>query len=454
MKRARWWLVASVGWALVTVLRAADPEEGVLLRERLPGEGEVIRTTLTAVQEGKLVLPGEGSKDQKLRLRAEARLVFEDAAPQGTKMRVRYLEDAAVGVLVQGRKVVRSMREAVRLVAVHLRDGSLLFYSPLGPLTYEELQMLQYPFDPFVFDWFLPEGGRVRAMQRWKLGDEAVRLMLRFEELQQHDLQAVCEQITAEKVTIRIAGTAVGTFAVAPARITVNAVLEYDRAQRLIRQVRAELEESKSPGPVEPGMEGTVRVTLERSLVQARHLTPQRLALVPAEPPRTADYLVFEHEGGLFRLYYPRRWRVHFADKSSLVLKWVDREGLVAQCNVVLGHKGSPGTHLEPAKIREQVLKAVGKHRREVLEERTLPSEGGLWVYRMAIAGVVGKEPVVWHYYTVADRDGQHLYVVFSVPASKASIFGAADLEIVQSLQMPAPRAAERISRGSERAKR
>ncbi len=456
MTHRRSWCGLSVVLVSACLVRAALAEgRTAQVQERIPAPGQVVLNRLTAVQEGKLILPEEGrqgGKDRKVPIRAEARLIFEQYPLAAGKRDARYLSDAAVGVLVQGRKTVRTMRPSVRLIAASLRDGQLFFYSPTGPLTYEELQMLQYPLDPLAFGQLVGPGGMVSEGKSWPLSDKTVQALMRFDAVERQDVKVVCESVTEDVVKLRIAGTAVGTFAIAPARLTLNVAVEFDRSKRLYRRVSAELYETKSPGPVEPGFEGTIRITLERSIRAGERLTKELIASVPERPPVGLDYLVYEHPEGKFRLYYPRRWRVHFADRSSLILKWIDSKGLVAQCNAVLGHKGSPGTHLKPAEIREQVFKALGKGKGQLLEERELTGQKGLWIYRMALAGVVGKEAVVWHYYTIADRSGQHLLVVFSVPASRSKEFGAADLEIVQSIQMPAgsPAGSDRVSRRGE----
>ncbi len=430
-------VILAVGSLLVIQAAAAEPP--VTLAERTPRVGQVVLNTLTAVQQGRLVLPAEGDKDKKVTIRAEARLIFEQYPIQAGQREARYLKDAVVGVLVEGRKTLRTMRRSVRLIATSVRDKQLFFYSPRGPLTYEELQTLHYPFDPLVLSRLVDAAkGGVVVGKQWRLSDELVGLLVRFDAVERQDIRVVCDSVTEGLVRLRVAGTAVGTFAIAPARVTLDASLEFDRKEQLFKRVEAELAVVKSPGPVEPGFEGTVRVTLQRQWAEAEMLTAELIRSLPAGAAPGLDYLVFEHPEGKFRVYYPRRWRIHFADRKSLVLKWVDDRGLVAQCNLVLGHKASPGTHLKPEEIREQVIKAVAKHKAQLLEERELPGQEALWIYRMALAGVVGKEAVVWHYYTLADRSGQHLLVVFSVPASRSSQFGGSDLEIVQSIQMPA----------------
>jgi hypothetical protein len=422
------------------------------LKERLPSAGEAIFCELTATQEGHLVVPGPQGQTRRVPLKAEAQLSYEEVPLASSGDRLRALHRTTVVVDAEKKRTVRTLRESVRFIRVGASSPSKLhLFSPAGPLTAEELRMLEAPADPYLYDRLAgPSAPQVGAS--WEVPAELVQALFWLDSVEQPSLRVSVEEADAEKIVLRLAGQARGDFLAAPATLTVDGRFEYDLAQGLYRRVELDIQEVKAPGPVEAGLEGTLRLVLKRSRGTAKWLQERTVrALAAGGAEASADYLVYDHPEGIYRLFYSRRWRLHGADRSTLVLKWIEGRSLVGQCNVRVAHRASPGTHVDPERFREQIVQALARYQPQIVQQGEVPSESGLWTYRLSLAGIqAGGEPLLWHYYVVAGRDGQHVLFIFAVPAAQAERFAAADLALVQSIQMPAPSPAEATARAPE----
>jgi len=447
----RLFILLAVGWfGIASGLRASEGSPAVPLQEAPRSGDGVIQSRLVAVGSGKLIVPGKSGKLERLEARLEARIVYEERAI-GDAETVRLIEDAAVGALVGGHKTIRRLRNSVRLLRCRRSEGAVQIWSPLGLLSYDEAELLRTPFDTICIAELLPPDGTVREGRTWRIASDAVAAALRLDRVVGGELKAVCEAIRADTVEVRVAGTVRGEYNLAPTRITVNAQLSYDRAQQIVTRVVADIDEIKSPGPIDAGFEGKTRLTVTRSVQQPKGLTEELLDQATADgAKRLAEWFVYEHPKGLFRFEYPRVWRVHFSDERNLILKWPGRDAVLAQCNVVVGHRASPGTHVDRARVRQTVEKGLGDRLQRVLEDRELSILPGIWVHRLAVAGLAGNDPVLWYYYTLADRTGQHILVVFSIPAQHSARFGTADLSIIETFRMQGGNASEAASREPE----
>src|SRR5262249_31328888 len=154
-----------------------------------------------------------------------------------------------------------------------------------------------------------------------------------------------------------------------------------------------------------------------------------------AEPP--LEYLS-EIKG--YRFDYDRRWHVIREEPGLVVMRFVDRGELVAQCNVSpsdLPRSSSSGSggashpdtddkdaaYPELSQFQSQVQDALGKlfgHFERALQRGT---DSGLRVLESIADGTAQDVAIQWRYYLVHDRAGRAVTIVFTMEAPQSERF-------------------------------
>src|SRR5947208_626530 len=206
MHVARWFLgvvlaLAVTGGAVAQTHALIDlPQPNdcyrVQLAMRLTGEMKV-------VQEGKPVA-------LKLAATAEHRFAERVSVVHPTGLvgkAARYYETALSSITINGTPARHELRPERRLTVAQRPGDTILCYSPAGPLTREELELVSEHFDTLSLSGLLP-GKAVAVGETWKVGNGAVQGLCSFEGLVSQDLTGTLESVQGGVVTVKVTGTA------------------------------------------------------------------------------------------------------------------------------------------------------------------------------------------------------------------------------------------------------
>jgi hypothetical protein len=158
--------MAVLGGPLIAlVLLGAGPEPAVALREAAR-VGASTRNLVALKAEGlyrPAPAPGESREKapKPLALKVETRLDFEERVleldPAGAAGRVvRRVVQAASAINGEVRPMGAVLRPDVALLVADRRAGDLVVFSPQGPLTRSELELVQAAGDPLTLAALLP----------------------------------------------------------------------------------------------------------------------------------------------------------------------------------------------------------------------------------------------------------------------------------------------------------
>jgi hypothetical protein len=158
------------------------------------------------------------------------------------------------------------------------------------------------------------------------------------------------------------------------------------------------------------------------------------VAGLPSRPPDDLCRLVYESDGGDWRLSHDRRWydvSRQGQDRSVLALRMIDGDQFISHCNVSLLPKRAPDKPVELAEFQADVERALGDRLGEFVEAGQFHSESDYRVFRVVAQGKVEDRPVRWTYYLLSAKDGRQAAMAFSVEGEHVERFGKADRELV-----------------------
>ncbi len=378
---------------------------------------------------------------QPLSLQVETRLDFAERVTQvddvGRPLRTaRRVYQAASAINGEIRPSSASLRPEVAILSATRREGAAIVFSPGGPLTRSELELVQGPGDPLTLAGLLPARA-VASGARWTVEDATARGLSGYDVLTSNGLEAELEEETPARFKFKVAGTVKGSALGGEGSITFRGSFTFDRAAARIDQMTLDRDENRSQGPIEAGLEVKSTLTVTRRTVEVpAELADAALKGLPLVPEPARLLLLLDPPGGKYTLLHDRDWHVFWDNTRQTVLRRLEKGLVVAQCNLSLGPNAGKGCHQDLKQFREEVRAALGARFREFLGEGGVegdPAEG--FRHKVGVRGREGDLDVIWYYYLAASPEGEQLVAAFTLSASKMETFGAQDEQLLASLK-------------------
>ena len=226
-------------------------------------------------------------------------------------------------------------------------------------------------------------------------------------------------------------------------QIELKGKLTFDFKRGMTNGLVLAIKEDRGLGYADPGLDVVAKLKLaivplpESKLLTGEVISNARLPQSDEPPP--LEY--FSKDKG-YRFLHDRRWHVVGDTRELVVMRFVNRGDLVAQCNVMPATK-SLDKPIELDQFQADVQKALGQMfgRFENAAESSTPS--GLRMLRVIAAGTAEKLPIQWRYYTIHDKTGRAISLVFTLEAPLAEQFKDQDKPIVESVEFAEPSVAE-----------
>jgi hypothetical protein len=442
--------MAVLGGSLIAlVLLGAGPEPAVALREAAR-VGASTRNLVALKAEGLYrPAPAPGESPEKapkpLALKVETRLDFEERVlaldPAGAADRVvRRVVQAASAINGEVRPMGAVLRPGVALLVADRRAGDLVVFSPRGPLTRSELELVQAVGDPLTLAALLPTRP-VRVGDRWTVGNDAARGLSGYDALAANRLEATLDAVDEATARIRLAGEVRGAVLGGEGTIACDGSLTFDRRAGRIDRLSLNRAERRKPGPVEAGLEIKSTLTVERREVETpAALNDDALAGLALEPSPERVLLILIAPGGKYSLLHDRDWHTFWDDVRLTVLKRLDRGEVVAQCNLTIGPNAGKGRHQDLGQFRDDIRRVLGARFVGFVGEGEIDVDpAGGFLYKVGVEGREGKVGVLWNYFLAAGPEGDQLLATFTLVTDQAKAFGTQDLQIMGTLRWREP---------------
>jgi hypothetical protein len=295
--------LAAMGIAGMVVALGALPAGRLAAAERIELSEEPsdvrIRSVEVELSVGGKVYPAPGP-EKALKLAVEARFeYFERRLPkagrEGDSLRgIRHYAQARANIQAGEQISNTSLRDSQRLIVAQGQLAGIDLFSPSGPLTYNELELLHVPGDSLAVLGLLPDS-TVELDESWKAPAWVLPLVTGVEAVEKGELTCRVVSASAKVARIGFQGEVVGATVGAAAEIKVNGHLLYDREQKLVTRIEVTQSEKRAIGAVSPGLDVVAKVVVSRRVAEhPARLTDKDLAGLPVEPNSANRLLMLE----------------------------------------------------------------------------------------------------------------------------------------------------------------
>jgi hypothetical protein len=424
---------------------AFGDEKAVTLAEEIR-PGDYFRYEIGLEVGGKMKVERDG-RDDSLPLNARARHQFTErvdvAADNGVGQAVRHYADAVSETVVGVDKTRRTLGADRRLIVAQRAADGTLHFSPDGPLTRDELDLVAEHFDTLCLPGLLPNKA-VRPGDTWPIDNGAAQAACLFHGLAKNDLVGKLTEIKDGAAVLAITGSAEGVEFGAAVKVAVTARAKFDLAVRRVTALEWKQSDEREAGPVSPPLEVKATVTLSRLPleIEPKELSAAARAKVPTDGkvPELLLQLRYADTAGRFQFVYPRDWHFVVRNNTHVVLRLVPKGELLTQATITEWKKPAAGVDFAAGvkEFREATAKQPGWEAERLLEDGTLPADGGKKVYRMSAIGKQDGQPVVQAFHLVLGPNGEQFAVTTVARREVADKVGPRDVALVHAIDFPA----------------
>jgi hypothetical protein len=346
----------------------------------------------------------------------------------------RLYKVAHVAITVGEGRSERSLRPERSLIVAHRVKDQLVTYSPTGPLTREELELIQH-LDTLALTGLLP-GKAVRVEEKWTVPNAVAQALCHFDGLTGQDLECRLEQVKDNVALVSVHGTATGIDTGAAVKTTVQADYEFDLQARCLISAKWKQTDERDQGPASPALTLSVTITMTRT---ATDPVPELhdyalIGVVPegAVPPESMTTLSYADPKGRFELVYARDWQLVAHTDAFIVLRLLDRGDFVAQATVTVLHRAAAGEHLSDEEFKELVNATPAWEPDGEAKVEDVTGSSGNTIRRLAAQGQLDGLKATQYCYLIASPQGEQAVVAFTMTPAQVQALDTRDLTLVR----------------------
>lgn len=338
---------------------------------------------------------------------------------------------------VSGKSFVQTLRNDCRDTRMVEHQNTWEQFCPSVPLDRKEVELLRSPINTVMLERLLPKQP-AKANSEWIITEDDARLLLNLDAVNRSDLRAKILSVDSGVAKIDLRGGLEGTADSVSTEIQVRgtAHVKIGTQGAMVHWLGVSIQESRQISKLRPGFSITARIQLIREEQPQMQLVERKELLKLAASDDPSRWLVrMESSLGKHAMYADRNWVTYVDGAEDSVMKLIENNQAIAQCNIGQLPRMEPGSHLTAEGLEADIRAALKERFEELLETTEKVTASGLRLLRMEVSGTQEQIPIRWIYAHLSDDSGRRAALVFTLAAEYAEQFAGNDLQILDNFQ-------------------
>ncbi len=326
---------------LATLLTSSSPvraDDPVRLREAFPADYQY-RVSVRVELAGSLTVPDPKETSPKpVRVTGQSAIEYDERVLTpgkngGVEKTVRQYRRIEFQRSVGGQPQAGTLRPEVRRLVVLRQEQMEVPFSPDGPLTWNEIDLVRTDVFTPALAGLLPEQA-IRAGDGWTATDAVVRELTDLERIDDGKLACKLEEVTTVNgrryARVGFAGAVRGVNEDGPNRQQLEGYLLFDLESAHVSYLSLQGTSTLLDKEGKPLGQVTGRFTLTRQAhVRSKELADEALRGVALGPDDTNTLLLYDNPELGLRLLHPRSWRIGAGRGPQVTLDEAGGSGLL-----------------------------------------------------------------------------------------------------------------------------
>ncbi len=422
---------------------ANDPAKVML---RPSGENDLFRIRIEMDAKGNVHVPDNPlvSRKSRLKLPIESEAVFdyEERLRRATGSAAitaseRYYHEAKSSGTLNRSQLTSELRQSVRETIVRRDSLPEVIYAVDDYFHQQELELLRVPTSSVAIDRLLPHQP-VKVGNTYQPAEDVLTSVLNLASVEASDVQAEVVSIGQTEARFQFQGKVDGSVDGVPTVIRLIGKLTFDRVLGTSTWLAMAIHETREIGKAEPGfdVQATIKM-LRKPLAKPIALPAQPRSLAITAPiPQDRLYVELASKQVGFSALMSRKWRVMKDVPGAAMMRMIDNDRSIAQCDVRPLASLSPGNQWTLEAFQQDVRQTLGQQLSELVEADQRVADSGLRVLRITAAGAVEGVPIQWVLMHFSDDTGRRLLATFTMEGENIAEFAGSDLQLASSLRL------------------
>ncbi len=393
------------------------------LKQSSPTKGEGL---LTVKARGKSVL--EYRED----------IAFDDNAVIGS---AREYIDANTENWIDGKTQTQEIRPECMSTIQLKRNGVWDQYCPEQPLSTREVELLRSPINSAVLELLLP-AEPAKAGESWDLPAEDAASLFNLDAVHTSSVTAEIVKVENGKATVEFDGSLDATVNAVPTKLTLKGNFQVGLGSQcaLITWLGLVIKEDREISNAEPGFLITARISLIRAETQVGAIQSADQLRDLATKDDAGRWLVrLTAMQERCSMLADRRWKMYSDGGEEAVIRCIENDMVIAQCNVKRLPDFEEGQQLTIEGLQADIRKSLGEQFETFLttDERAVSSD--VRMVRCIAMGQAEEVPVQWIYAHLSNDAGERVLMLFTMGGNLTDRFAGADEQMAASFELLQP---------------
>lgn len=365
------------------------------------------------------------------------KIAYADSATPVAAAR-RYLE-AGVENWIAGSASSQKLRQECAETRMLVHAGQWQQYCDNETLDMREVELLHSPVNSAALELLLPREAAKPDMQ-WTVRAEDAKHIFNLEAVHKCTLQGKVASVEKGIATLEFEGDLDATANSVPTKLKIkgNARVTMASQSAMLTWLGVVIQEDREISEAEPGFRITARVRLIRAEeAQDRFsISDEQLRKLAAEENPGRWLVRLRSDVGRFSMLADRRWRFYLDTGEESVLRMIENNTVIAQCDISRLTQLGEGQQLTLEGLQADIRTSLGEGFGEFLESSEKLTSTKLRLLRSVVAGELEEVPIQWIYDHLSDDSGRRVALIYTMGGNVTDRFAAADEQMTASFQL------------------